>query len=42
MEAPTILGHASIELIRTGIVEVRPEASLILFGKDGKLLWEAP
>ena len=36
------LGVSSLETIRTGAVEKRAESSLVLFDKDGKVLWAAP
>jgi len=36
-----ILGHTTLETIRTGVVESRPVSSLVLF-KDGKAIWSAP
>lgn len=36
------LGAISTEGTRTGTVEKRPESSLVLFDKDGKVLWKAP
>jgi len=37
-----VLGRISLGEKRTGIVEKRPESSLVLFDKDGKLIWSAP
>lgn len=36
------LGHAELESTRTGGVEQRPASSLVLFDKDGKVMWRAP
>jgi len=37
-----VLGHTALETTRTGTVEQRPASSLVLFDKDGKVLWGAP
>jgi hypothetical protein len=37
-----ILGSTSIEIVKTGTVEKRPESSLVLFDKGGKVIWRAP
>lgn len=36
------LGHVDLEEIPTGTVSKRPASSLVLFDKDGKVLWKAP
>jgi hypothetical protein len=36
------LGSTSLEKERTGVVETRPPSSLVLFDKDGKVVWKAP
>jgi len=36
------LGRTSIETTRTGAVTKRAESSLVLFDKNGKVLWSAP
>jgi len=36
------LGATDLEAARTGTVEKRPESSLVLFDKEGKVLWQAP
>jgi len=36
------LGSTSLETTRTGVVEKRPESSLVLFDKKGKVIWSAP
>lgn len=36
------LGRTNLETIRTGVVEQRPESSLVLFDKDKKVIWRAP
>jgi hypothetical protein len=37
-----VLGNTSLETTRTGSIESRPLSSLVLFDKDGKVLWNAP
>jgi hypothetical protein len=37
-----VLGKASLEIPRTGSVESLPLSSLVLFDKEGKLIWRAP
>lgn len=37
-----VLGVTELEAVRTGVTERRPESSLVLFDKDGKVLWNAP
>jgi hypothetical protein len=37
-----VLGHTSLVTKRTGVVEERPVSSLVLFDKDGTVLWRAP
>ena len=36
------LGATKLEMTRTGPVEQTPESSLVLFDKEGKVLWRAP
>jgi len=36
------LGHAELKDQRTGSIEKRSASSLVLFGEDGKVIWEAP
>jgi len=36
------LGSAEIEIIRTGEARKKSESSLLLFDKDGKVIWSAP
>ena len=36
------LGRAGIETTRTGTIVERPESSLVLFDKAGKVIWSAP
>jgi len=36
------LGTTSLETSRTGAIERRPESSLVLFDKKGKVIWSAP
>ena len=40
--ARAVLGPTVLETIRTGESIERPESSLVLFDKDGKVLWRAP
>ena len=37
-----ILGAARLTAAKTEEVTIRPESSLVLFDKDGKVIWEAP
>jgi hypothetical protein len=37
-----VLGNTELETPRTGTVEKRAASSLVLFDKDGKVLWSAP
>ena len=37
-----VLGVSSQENTRTGTVTNRPESSLVLYGKEGKVVWKAP
>ncbi len=37
-----VLGQAAVETIRTGEVQQRTESSLVLFDKDGKVIWKVP
>ncbi|MBI4589738.1 MAG: hypothetical protein HY725_12950 [Candidatus Rokubacteria bacterium] len=37
-----VLGHTELATARKGTVEKRPAASLVLFDKDGKVIWRAP
>jgi hypothetical protein len=41
-QARAILGQSTLERTKTGDVEQRAESSLVLFDKDGKVLWRAP
>lgn len=36
------LGHTALEMLRTGAVEQTAASSLVLFDKEGKVLWKAP
>jgi len=36
------LGHTALEGTATGTVEQRPASSLVLFDRDGKVIWKAP
>jgi len=40
--ARAVLGSISLANEETGMIEKRPESSLVLFGKDGKAIWSAP
>ena len=42
MKPRAVLGSTSLELIKTGTIEKRPESSLVLFDKDGKVIWQTP
>lgn len=37
-----VLGVTSTVTIKTGQTTTRPESSLVLFDKDGKVMWQAP
>ena len=37
-----VLGSVSLETTRTGVVEKRPESSLVLIDKAGNVIWSAP
>ncbi len=37
-----VLGHAALEATATGTVEQRPASSLVLFDRDGKVIWKVP
>jgi len=37
-----VLGHTALEGKATGTVEQRPASSLVLFDRDGKVIWRAP
>ncbi len=37
-----VLGHTELEGKATGTVEQRPASSLVLFDRDGKVIWRAP
>ena len=41
-KARAVLGHTELEATVTGAVEQRPASSLVLFDKDGKVIWKAP
>jgi hypothetical protein len=41
-QARTVLGAITLENPVTGVHERRPESSLALFDKDGKVVWRAP
>jgi len=36
------LGHTDLNITRTGSIEKRPASSLVLFDKDGKVIWSVP
>jgi len=38
----TALGCTDLEVTKTGEVQKRPPSSLVLFDKDGKVLFKAP
>ena len=38
----TTLGVADLKTVKTGGTSTTSAASVILFGKDGKVLWQAP
>jgi hypothetical protein len=37
-----VLGHTALEATATGTVEQRPTSSLVLFDRDGKVIWSVP
>lgn len=37
-----VLGSINLDVIATGEIQKRPESSLVLFGKDGKVVYSAP
>jgi len=37
-----VLGVTKLKSIRSGSTEVRAPSSLVLFDKEGKVVWEAP
>ena len=37
-----VIGHAGLEKTVTWGVEQRPASSIVLFNKDGKVIWQAP
>ena len=37
-----VLGRTGLESIKTGAVDQRAESSLVLFDREGKVLWQAP
>jgi hypothetical protein len=37
-----VLGLTQLEMTKTGEVRTRAASSLVLFDKDGKVLWSAP
>jgi len=41
-KARAVLGQTVLEVKATGTVEQRPASSLVLFDKDGKVIWKAP
>ena len=38
----SILGSINLETTKTGEISKRPESSLVLFDKDGKVIWSIP
>ncbi len=41
-KARAVLGHTALEATATGTVEQRPASSLVLFDRDGKVIWKVP
>jgi hypothetical protein len=41
-KARATLGCTTLEVVKTGEARKRAESSLVLFDKDGKVIWEAP
>jgi len=37
-----VLGSVNLNVIATGEIQKRPESSIVLFGKDGKVIYSAP
>ena len=37
-----VLAYTALEATATGTVEQRPASSLVLFDRDGKVIWKAP
>jgi hypothetical protein len=37
-----VVGHTKLERQATGVTEERPPSSIVLFNKDGGVLWKAP
>ena len=37
-----VLGYAALENVDTGALEQRSPSSLVVFGRDGKVLWKVP
>ncbi len=37
-----VLGKTNLEAVRSGSIETRPLSSLVLFDKEGKVLWQTP
>jgi len=37
-----VLGSTDLEVTKTGTQIKKSPASLVLFGKEGKVIWEAP
>jgi len=40
--ARAVLGHSALEYMRTNTIVQRPASSLVLFDKDGNVMWKAP
>lgn len=36
------LGRTELQQIKTGSIEIRPPSSIVLFDKDGKIIWKTP
>lgn len=42
MKPRAVLGSTSLTLIKTGTIQNRSESSLVLFDKEGKVIWQTP
>jgi len=42
MNSRAVLGSVNLNVIDTGEIRKRPESSLVLFGRDGKVVYSAP
>lgn len=36
------IGYTELETTKTGSTQIRPTSSLVLFDKEGKVIWKAP